>query len=458
MNLSTRLTPRPSAEGRGLLSAITAGKRLGASPHFHLPTLLVRRIRRLGLTTAILCFTITRLVAADPSVEVFTEDSVVTEESTVTSAENGVLNLLPQRRLKLSASILNGYDDNVSTSTGGGGSATTQANLTVSKDLATARTQLSIVMRTGVVYYFDRADSRGTDVTGSVRASLRHSVSQRLTLAASIDAAYLTEPQFQTDLEPARRGNYFSTSDTFTANYKWSPRLSIDSSYQLRGLIDKSFSFGDRVQHTFGESLRFLWSPRTTLVADYRFGLVDYDSSSRDSSTHTALAGLDYQINSRLQATVRGGATFRKYQDAQNGERTDPNASASLRYTIGPSTSVNWTVGYSIEEPNSAVALARTTFRTSLQLGYQFTRRLSGQLALNYNHNENAGLLIPGFPEFGQREFTDDASALVLGVKYAVARRVALNFEFTHTEFDSPGLTGGGYSRNRYTVGLTFNY
>ena len=101
--------------------------------------------------------------------------------------------------------------------------------------------------------------------------------------------------------------------------------------------------------------------------------------------------------------------------------------------------------------------MSRTTFRTGLQLGYQFTRRLTGQLALNYNHDENAGLLIPGFPEFGQRAFTDDALELGLGAKYTLTRRVALDFGFTHTELDSGGPTGG-YSRNRYTAGLTITY
>ena len=122
---------------------------------------MVLRIRKLGLTvlaTATLCSTISRLVAADPSVEVFTQDSVVTEDSTVTSAGRRYKSP-PSASVSIVCHDHGGYDDNVSTTTGGAGSATTQANLTVSKDLSTARTQLSIAMRTGVVYYFDRAEA-----------------------------------------------------------------------------------------------------------------------------------------------------------------------------------------------------------------------------------------------------------------------------------------------------------
>ena len=201
---------------------------------------------------------------------------------------------------------------------------------------------------------------------------------------------------------------------------------------------------------------RFRWSPRTTLVADYRFGLVDYDSSPRDSSTHTALGGLDYQFNPRLKATIRGGATFRTYEDEANGKQTNPYASASLNYVLGHSTSLHWTARYSIEEPNSAVALSRTTFRTGLALKYAFTKRLTTHLILNYNHNVNVGLL--GLPGAERPESTEDIVYLGLGAKYAMSKRVALDLGFAHTELDSESRANGGYTRNRYTAGLSLSY
>ena len=62
-----------------------------------------------------------------------------------------------------------------------------------------------------------------------------------------------------------------------------------------------------------------------------------------------------------------------------------------------------------------------------------------------------------GSPGTGGRAFTDDAFELVLGAKYTVTNRVSLDVGFTHSELDSGGPTGG-YSRNRYTAGLTFSY
>ena len=448
MNLSTRLMPRPRAEGRGLFSAINAGERLGSSPPFHPVTLTVLRIRRVGLTVlmmATLCSTISR-VAADPSVEVFTRKGKVTSPA-----------LFPYAP-RFSVLIGGGYDDNVKTTTGGTGSAFTNAHVSLSKDLHTARTQLTVGIGAGVVYYFDRA-SGGTKVTSNLDVSLKHKVSQRLTLSAVIDAAFRTEPDFGTDLGPQRRANYFRTTDTLTASYLWSPRFSTNSSYILRSVEyeEAVLSAGqDRVEQTFEESFRFRWSPRTTLVADYRFGLVDYDSSPRDSSTHTALGGLDYQFNPQLKATVRGGATFRTYENEANGKQTNPYASASLNYVLGHSTSLHWTARYSIEEPNSAVALSRTTLRTGLVLKYAFTKRLTSHLALNYNHNVNVGLL--GLPGAERPESTEDLVYLGVGAKYAMSKRVSLDFGYAHTELDSESRANGGYTRNRYSAGLTLNY
>lgn len=449
MNLSTRLMPRPNADVRGLFSATTAGELVGPGPCFSLIKLMALVIRKLGLTaltTAILCSTIS-LAAADPSVEVFTEGGTVT---------------LAEIPLRWSLTTSAGYDTNVSTTSGGAGSALTQANLSVSKDLRTDRTQVSVVLGAGIIHYIDRMDAAPSDYTGSVIISLRHNVSERLTLSAAVNASYLAEPEFSTDLGPSRRANYFSTSDNLTATYKLSPRLSIDSAYRL-GMVkyeDRLVSLvQDRVDHTLEESLHYSWSPRTTLTAEYTFGLIDYNTFPRDSWTQTVVGGLDYQITALLKATIRGGASFRKLKVGNSETTINPDGSASLAYALGRSTSVSWTIGYSIEEPDFSETSSQTTFRTrtGLQISYQFTRLLSANLGLNYNHDVNTGLLASGSGASDQQEFTQDGLGVVLGARYTITNRIALALGFTHAELKAASAIGS-YSSNSYTAGLSFSY
>jgi long-subunit fatty acid transport protein len=100
--------------------------------------------------------------------------------------------------------------------------------------------------------------------------------------------------------------------------------------------------------------------------------------------------------------------------------------------------------------------LSRTTFRTGLQLSYEFTKRITGNFGLNYHHDVYTSLLPPGSPRVDQLGYTDDAFELMIGAKYAVTDRLAVDLGFTHTELDSE--RPGSYSSNRYTAGLSLHY
>jgi Putative beta-barrel porin 2 len=451
----SRATPKRGRQG--LVSAIATGERPRWLPLLYAVMLIVPGIRKLGfavLVTAVVCLTISRLGAADPSVEVFTD------AGTVTTAGGRDISFLPQLPFRWSLTVNGGYDDNVNTTPEAVGSAFTQANLTLSKDLRTARTQLSMKVSGGLVHYFDRMGGPPTDYTGSINLTLQHNVSERLTLGASVNAAYLSEPAFGTDLGSVRRsGSYFSTTDTLSARYMWSPRLSTYTSYQL-GMVsfeDALVSAAqDRIDHTFGESLRYRWSERTTLIGEYKFELIDYDTAPRDSSTHFALGGLEYQISPRSKASLLGGATFRKFKQGNGDELIDPNGSASFNYLLDPSLSLGWAASYSVEEPNFTETLTQKTIRlrTGLEAKYQPGKHLTAHLALNYYHAESSGVLASGSPGVAGQKFTENGFELVVEGRYAVTDRLFFDLRFAHTALDSIA----GYSRNVSTAGFTFNF
>jgi len=316
-----------------------------------------------------------------------------------------------------------------------------------------------MVLGGGVVYYFDRMGSDTTDYNGNINLSLQHKISDRLALGAAINAIYTSETQFASDLGSVRRGNYFATSDTFAARYWWTPRLSSYTGYQF-GKIDYEDEVAsltlDRVDNTLSESFRYGWSQRTTLIAEYRFERIDYDTAPRDSKTHIAGAGLEYQFTPRLNGSFVGGASFRKFDQGNGDLLIDPNASASLNYKFGPAASLIWTASYSVEEPYATEVFTQKTTRTrtGLLFSWQPTSRLVTDLGINYHHDENTGTLVSGAPEPGPEEFTQDGFELVLEAKYVLADRILLDLKYAHTNLTSVG----GYSRNVYTAGLAFKF
>ena len=443
MNPSTRLAAQQRLEDEALRPSCSV---------------LLRRFRSTLPSFAIVAMSIilvsssNQLSAADPTVEVFYQDRMVADPYSDVS-------LLPQLPFRWLVTVSGGYDDNVNTSPEAMGSPFTQANVTLTKDLRTERTHLRMVLGGGVVYYFDRMGSDTTDYNGNINLSLQHKISDRLALGAAINAIYTSETQFASDLGSVRRGNYFATSDTFAARYWWTPRLSSYTGYQF-GKIDYEDEVAsltlDRVDNTLSESFRYGWSQRTTLIAEYRFERIDYDTAPRDSKTHIAGAGLEYQFTPRLNGSFVGGASFRKFDQGNGDLLIDPNASASLNYKFGPAASLIWTASYSVEEPYATEVFTQKTTRTrtGLLFSWQPTSRLVTDLGINYHHDENTGTLVSGAPEPGPEEFTQDGFELVVEAKYVLADRILLDLKYAHTNLDSVG----GYSRNVYTAGLAFKF
>ena len=373
----------------------------------------------------------------------------------------------------VSVTVRGGYDDNVNLSSfNEQGSAFVSTQLGLTYNFGSPRTSMSLNAGGGVTYYFDRtADGLANgnednyDVNGFVSFAITHKATPRLTLAANMYATYLSQPDFQTfnfgTISFSRQSqNFFFTVNKFSAAYGWTPRFSTVSSYTF-GYTDYDDEvvsrFEDRFEHTFGNEFRFLVWPTTTLVAEYRFGIVDYtDNNDRGSTSHYFLAGFDHSFNPRFNMSLRAGVEFRDFDNDSMlidniGDRTSPYAEATLNYAIAQNTSLSWTSRYSLEEPDVPDALTRTTFRTGLSVRHAFTSRISVGLNAAYQHDDNdASLVAPGF--------TEDSFDISLSARYAVNRNWAFDIGYNHTEVVSDDAFFREYSRNRVYGGVTFTF
>ncbi len=360
----------------------------------------------------------------------------------------------------VSVSVRGGYDDNVNTSKiDRQESWFTNAGIALTYDFGSPRTQLSLQTGAGATYYWDQgrgvsASNQDYDVNAYLSLSLLHKASPRLSLAATVYASYQTEPDFTLALGLTRRsGNYFYTQDKFTVSYLWTPRFSTATSYTF-GAIHYDDSgvgfFEDRFENTFGNEFKFLIWPTTSLVAEYRFQLVNYDHDiMRDSTTHFALGGVDHNFSPRFNASFRAGAEFRSYEQGQD-DRSSPYFEGTLNYALGKDTSVSWTTRYAIEEPDVLLNPSRTTFRTGVRLKHNFTPRITGSLGAYYVHDDYDSMINNSVVSSA---FTEEAFDIALSVRYAVTRYFGIEAGYNHTEVWSD-IDLRGYSRNRYWAGL----
>jgi len=375
----------------------------------------------------------------------------------------------------VSVSVRGGYDDNVNLSSvdeQSSGFISTQ--LGVSYLFGSPRTQISLNAGGGLTYYFDRGDDdfdfgdNSDDFDYNVYAAfaITHKATPRLTLSANMYATYQSQPDFQTfnfaTINFSRQSqDFFFTVNKFSAGYAWTPRFSTLSSYTI-GYTDYNDDvvsvFEDRVEHTLGNEFRFLVWPTTTLVAEYRFGIVDYTQSDyRSSTSHYFLGGFDHSFNPRFNMSFRGGVEVRSFDDVNanfqndDGDETSPYFEFTLNYALAQNTSITWTNRYSLEEPDVPEALTRDTYRTALSIRHAFTARISAGLNVAYQHDQNhATRLAPGFDE--------DSIDVGLWARYAITRNWALDAGYNYTEVASPDALFREYTRNRVYAGATFSF
>ncbi len=401
----------------------------------------------------------------------------VTNESASAELGTGKFESLP---FKVSVTVRGGYDDNVNLETfDQDESLFTNAALGVTYQFGNARTQMSLSAGAGGTYYFDRngddvegEDFDDYDVNAYLGFNITHRATPRLSLAAALFASYQSQPDFGTlnrnTFTISRQSrDFFFSSNRFSATYAWTPRFSTASSYTL-GIInyDDSFVsfFEDRFEHTIGNEFRFLVMPMTTLVGEYRFGIVDYtDFDARSSTSHFLLAGFDHSFNPRFNMSARGGVEFRSFEGLDNdddidfdddegdGDRTHPYAEATLNYALGQRTSVSLFNRYSLEQPDFADAFSRSTYRTSLSVRHNITPRIVAGLNFAYQHDDYDGTV-------AFESFTEDAFDIALSLRYAINRNFAIDAGYQHTEVISDESLFREFSRNRYYGGVTFTF
>jgi hypothetical protein len=380
------------------------------------------------------------------------------QDAVAAASEAAGLGWLPAVPIQITAGIDIGYDDHVTgttatatTSSSGQKSFFARENLVLTYARPGEQTLVSLV---GVGRFSQFFDLGTDDKNGNVTLSLTHNFSTRLSFYASVYAAYETEPDFKSDVGPENvRADHFDTIDIFAVTYRWLPRLGTVTSYTFQRVKYADASIGmtsDRVDSTFGETVQFNLTSRTTLVGDYRYQITNYDTAPNDSTTHYLLGGIDHHLTEHLIVHARGGSSLLSLKN--DGDSTSPHFEGSVEY-IRSNHSLYWTTSYGFEAPTQANTSTRQTFRTGVGLTYNLTSRLTSTTSVYYHHDDNQASTSPGTGSAGSQDSLD----LLLGFNYTINKRLAAHVNYNYTSQSSLGGTPG-YSRNSYSAGLTYTY
>ena len=427
----------------------------------------MRNAKISGLTCIVLVFLFGvlsghHLVAGGEELTTSADDSQTVSDKTATESVGlGKFASLP---FHVSISVRGGFDDNVATLPfDRQGSTFVNVNLALTYNFGSPRTTMSLATNGGITDYFNRSAGVAYDFNPNVSFSLTHKATPRLTLSLTTFLTYQNTPDFTFNAGLNRRsGSFFYGTNKFSAAYRWKPRFSTVTSYTL-GVIwypeALTGIFENRFEQTFGNEFRFLLWPTTTLVGEYRFGLITYDNSLRDSSTHFLLGGLDHNFSPRFNINARAGVELRSYTTTDD-TRIDPYFEGTLSYALGPHFTLLVTNRYSIEEPDVIGSQARTTFRTNLTGSYKLTARIVAGVTASYQHdtNDSSFAFVSPFPfPIFQPAFVEDSLSISLSLRYAINHTwgAELGYDFTDVLSDIPLRA---YYHNRFYGGVNFTF
>jgi Putative beta-barrel porin 2 len=371
------------------------------------------------------------------------------------------------RRVQVTAAVLGGYDDNVNLLPAGSASWFVAPSAAISYGFGSSRLALSLLAGGSLTYYLEHPGGRDYDPNLHLELLVAYIVNSRLTLTFSTYASYQSQPDFSTDLSVNRiLGNYFRTADQLSASYRFTPRFSSVTSYSFSALeYDSSAaSLNNRLEQSFGEELRYLLFPTTSVTAGYRFGFTDYANAASNSTTQTFSAGADQSFSPRFTVLVRAGLQLRS---SENGhDRTAPYGEGTIRYAIAAGNQtgfIDWTNRYSVEEADSPTASGRETFRTNLALTYPFTARIAATFTLSYLHGDNGGAGVG--PNGTGTASSENVFDIAPSLRYAVMPHVTLSIGYRYSDIDSgsngstaPGILGMPVTRNRYFAGVNITF
>jgi hypothetical protein len=332
------------------------------------------------------------------------------------------------------------------------GSFVTQGNLTVQVQVDNPRGALSLDGVLSSLYYWDRPGDQ-LDVNGSLGATFGYRLTPRVQVAGQIDAVYQSEPDVTRVNAPTDQGvgNYLLGNSRFDLSYSMTPRFQAIGSIGLNTLQyeDELRSGGNYYDVTFGAQGRYLWRPRVTLLGEYRFSTITYETPEFDSRTHFFLGGAEVKVMPRLTITGKGGLSLRTFETG--GNSSSPYGEGALRYQFRENSSLTWDIRYGFEESPSAT-VRRTALRTGITLTHTWSSKFNTSTGIYYsgvrNEDESEGAGDP---------IAEHAFDARLGASFLLTRTLALNFAYTYTQVISD-LDFADYYRNRVFIGATMAF
>jgi len=367
------------------------------------------------------------------------------------------LGIFARKPFKFTFSVRQGYDSNVfTTRTDPTESWYTNWAAGILYEFGGPRLKLRSSLGGGLTYYYTRPGDP-VDFNGNFSLGATYLATPRLTLSIDTTTAYLSQPDISI-LGTTDRvdGDYLYSSTTVSAAYAWTEKFSTVAAYTFGTVYYLENNLNDTqgyITQTASISGRWLILPKTTGVLEYRVNPITYYKADLDSLGQFFLVGVDQIFNPRMRWSGRVGAEMRFNNNPVDGQSTyfGPYFESNFSWQFGRASNLAWTARYGTLPSGLTNVTQSQTLSNGLVATHQFTRRLSGNLGVNWNLNyyDQPDVI----PDFYENIFQVSA-----GLNFAVNRFISLSAGYQYTIDVAPDAPEREYNRSVAFAGANFAF
>jgi len=321
------------------------------------------------------------------------------------------------------------------------GSAVTRANLGTDIQFANRNMVFTFDLNGGEDYYWSRPGDKA-DRNGSMALAFLYKLSPLLQVTSNVNASYITQPNLALINTPTNNnsGPYLNFNARSDVSYRLMPRIStvLSLSYASTYYISSNQQANSFSQVTYGDEIRYLFSPTYTFVAEGRYAPISYGmDKTRAGDSYFLLGGVDLTLSRRLSGTIRLGEQLRTFEES-GVAKSSPFLELSSNYVLARATSLQWSAHYGLEEPPDATATVEV-LRSGLNLSYAVTPRLVANLGSNLVHEVMTDQSV---------QTVQNTVEATIGLTYSLSRKWTFSLSYTYDTLFSAGVAED-YYRNR---------
>ena len=328
-------------------------------------------------------------------------------------------------------------------------------------------------------YYEDRRDNTA-DYSHIASLSVKHAFSERFKgeLTDKFISAQEGTVEFGTVTTPTRLetdADYIRNIARVGFDAAVTQQISVQISYENQfydyeqtdanapGGIGSRSSLLDRFEHLGTLEGHWLVQPGTAGIFGYKYGRVDHtgdgffltgdpanpvaNSESRDSTSHYVYVGGEHSFSSQLNGSVRLGAQFTDYSNA-NEDNVTPYTDARLTWTYNPGSYIQLGIIHTLNQTDIA-ALDQESTAVFGTINHRITPKLTGSVLGQFQNSEfNKGV-------FDRR--TDQLFLVGLNFNYQINPYLSFDAGYNYDRLDSE-IGGRSYTRNRVFIGIRATY